>query len=146
MSFADFISNHGKRVKREHYIHLVQVARIDGKVEKTELDLLRKEGRKFGLTDPEIDAIISRRTSSHYTPPYSLHEKFEELYNIAVIVLADEIVTGAERKMIRRYAITAGFDDEMIDLLIDHLFEGIRKGEDEDELFSSFKKKLKSRS
>jgi uncharacterized tellurite resistance protein B-like protein len=146
MSLADYITTHGKRVKKEHYIHLVQVARIDSRIEKSELDLLHKEGRKFGLTDPEIDAILTKRTSSHYTPPYSLHEKFEELYNIAVIVLADEKVTSAEQKMIRRYAIAAGFDDETIDLLIDHLFEGIRKFEDVDELFISFKKKLRARS
>lgn len=32
MSFSDFITDNGKKVSREHYIHLVQVSRIDGKL------------------------------------------------------------------------------------------------------------------
>jgi hypothetical protein len=90
MSFSDFVTPCGKRVNKEHFIHLVQVSRADGKIMPAELELLHKEGRKFGLTDPEIDRIIEEESKRHYDPPYSLHEKFDQLYNIAEMILADE--------------------------------------------------------
>jgi hypothetical protein len=141
MNFTDFITNHGKRIHREHYIHLVQIARIDGKIEKTELELLHKEGKRFGLTDPEIDILIKSEEHHHYTPPYSLKEKFDELYNIAEMILADDVITEGERRMIKKYAISAGFDDTTIDKLIPLLFDGVKKGEDEEKLLKEFKKK-----
>jgi uncharacterized tellurite resistance protein B-like protein len=141
MNFTDFITNHGKRIQREHYIHLVQVARIDGKIDRSELEFLHKEGKKFGLTDPEIDQLIKSEGQHHYTPPYSLKEKFDELYNIAEMIMADDIITEGERRMINRYAIAAGFSDSAIDKLIPLLFDGVKKGEDEEKLLNEFKKR-----
>jgi len=55
MSFTDFITNYGKRVNKQAFVHLVQVSKVDGKLHQEEFDLLHREGKKFGLTDPEID-------------------------------------------------------------------------------------------
>jgi uncharacterized tellurite resistance protein B-like protein len=142
MNFSDFITNHGKRVNREHFIHLIQVSKIDGTINQTEMDTLHKEGMKFGLTDPEIDDLIKSETHHHYHPPYSLHDKFEHLYNIAEMILSDEIITDSERRMIKRFAIEAGFDDKSIDKLIDLLFKGIKNNESEESLLAEFKSTL----
>ena len=71
MSFTDYITNHGKRVNKQAFVHLVQVSKIDGKIHQEEFDLLHKEGKKFGLTDPEIDELISSEGSFPYTAPVS---------------------------------------------------------------------------
>jgi hypothetical protein len=142
MNFSDFIKNNGKRISKEHYIHLVQVSKADGKINPTERDLLHREGRKFGLTDPEIDTFIAHEIKNNYDPPYSLADKFEHLYNIAEMILADEVVTEGERKLLKRFAIEAGFSDNTIPKLIDLLLNGIKKGEDEEKLFQEFKKKI----
>jgi uncharacterized tellurite resistance protein B-like protein len=141
MNFTDFITHHGKRVSRDHFIHLVQIARIDGMISPPEMELLHKEGSKFGLTEPEIDKILNSEDTHNYIPPYSLKDKFEELYNIAEMILADDIITESEIRMIRRCAIAAGFSDETIEKLIKLLFDGIKKGEEEETLFHEFKKK-----
>jgi uncharacterized tellurite resistance protein B-like protein len=142
MNFSDFITDHGKRINKDHYSHLIQVSRIDGKISPDELEMLHKEGRKFGLTDPEIDELILSEHKHHYEPPYSLHEKFEHLYNIAEMILADDVVTDSEKKIIRKFAIEVGFSDKAIDKLLEILFEGIRKNEDEELLLDKFKKHL----
>jgi len=141
MSFSDFITNHGKKVSRNAFIHLVQVARVDGKINKDELELLHKEGKKFGLTDPEIDRIILSEKEHHYHPPYSLEDKFEHLYNIAEMILADEVVTEKEKKMIRRFAIEVGFRYDSIEDLLIMLFEGIERGDDEGKILKAYRKK-----
>jgi uncharacterized tellurite resistance protein B-like protein len=142
MNFSDFITDHGKRVNREHYIHLIQVSKIDGVISPSELDMLHKEGKKFGLTDPEIDKLIESEISHTYHSPYSLHEKFEHLYNVAEMILADDIVTDSEKRMIKRFAIEAGFSDSVIESLMDLLFEGIKNNESEESLLKKFKKQL----
>jgi len=142
MGFADFIDGHGNRIKREHFIHLVQVAEIDGKIDKQEMEVLHKEGRKFGLTDPEVDALIDKEKDFHYIPPYSLQEKFDEIYNIASIILADDEVSESEKKMLRRYAIAAGLNDNTIEVVKDLVIDGIRNGVDEEVLFKEFKKRI----
>jgi uncharacterized tellurite resistance protein B-like protein len=142
MNFSDFIMSTGKRISKEHYIHLVQVSKADGKINPSELDLLHREGRKFGLTDPEIDRLIEHESHHHYNPPYSLADKFEHLYNVAEMILADEVITEGERKLIKRFAIEAGFSDKAIPRLIELLLDGIKKGEDEDKLFHMFKKEI----
>jgi uncharacterized tellurite resistance protein B-like protein len=144
MNFTHFITHHGKRVNREHYLHLVRVAKIDGKIKESELELLHKEGRRFGLTDPEIDHLIESEPAHSYNPPYSLKDKFEELYNITTMILADDVVTESEKRMIRRYAIVAGFEDDIIEGLLNLLLVGVQKGEDEEKLLKEFKKKYLS--
>jgi hypothetical protein len=141
MNFSDFITDNGKKVNKDHYLHLIQISRADGKISPDELDLLHKEGKKFGLTDPEIDQLIQSEALHHYLPPYSLDEKFEHLYNVAQMILADSVVSDSERKMIRRFAIEAGFEDNAIDKLLRILLEDINK-ESEEVLLSRFKSQL----
>jgi hypothetical protein len=141
MNFTDFITHHGKRIQKEHFVHLVQIARIDGNIANTEIELLHKEGRKFGLTDPEIDKILKSDNTHNYHPPYSLAEKFEELYNIAVMILADEVVTESEKRMLRKCAIASGFSDDTIEKLMELLFEGINNGIEEEVLLKEFRTK-----
>jgi uncharacterized tellurite resistance protein B-like protein len=142
MDFSDFITHHGKRVNKEAFIHLVQISKTDGRINKDELELLHKEGKKFGLTDPEIDQLIHTERDHHYHLPYSLQEKFDHLYNIAEMILADDKVKEEEKKMIKRFAIEAGFEYSKIDALIDLVLEGIEKNTEEEELFAKFKRKL----
>mgnify|MGYP001590485563 CR=1 FL=1 len=140
MNFSDFITNHGKRVKKDAFVHLVQISRVDGKMHNEEIELLHKEGKKFGLTEPEIDKLIHSEKEHHYIPPYSLVDKFDHLYNIAEMILADDVVSEKEKKMIRRFAIEAGFSDSKIDDIEKILFDGVKNNTDEEVLFKQFKK------
>jgi hypothetical protein len=142
MNFSDLITSHGKRVTKEAFINLVQVSKVDGKIDKDELELLHKEGRKFGLTDPEIEKLIHAEKGHHYHAPYSLEEKFEHFYNIAEMILADDVVKEKERKILKRFGIEAGFEYSKIDTLIDLVLDGIEKNTEEEELFAKFKRKL----
>jgi uncharacterized tellurite resistance protein B-like protein len=142
MSFSDFITDQGKKINKAYYITLIQVCRIDGKINPAEMEMLRREGRKFGLTDPEIDKLIESESSSEYHTPYSLDEKFEQLYNVAVMILADKIVTDEEKKALRRIATEAGFNDAAIESLRIILLEGITNNESEEVLLGKFKKEL----
>jgi hypothetical protein len=141
MNFSDFITHSGKRINKQYFLNLIQVSRIDGKFSQQEMEMLHREGKKFGLTDPEIDQLIKSESTHTYDPPYSLRDKFEQLYNVAVMILADEEVTESEKRMLKRFAIEAGFNDDVIEKLYSLLLDGIRKGDDEEKLFDEFRDK-----
>ena len=142
MNFTDFVTHHGKRINKEYFINLIQVSKTDGKIAPIELELLYKEGKKFGLTEPEIEKLIESESDHVYHAPYSLNDKFEHMYNVAVLILADEVVTDNEKKLLKRFAIEAGFQDKAIDDLIELLFEGIKNNESEESLLSRFRERL----
>ncbi|HOO98108.1 MAG TPA: hypothetical protein PLV06_05355 [Bacteroidales bacterium] len=142
MTFSDFISDHGKRVTKDAFIHLVQVSRVDGKINNREMKRLHREGKKFGLTDPEIDALIESEKDHHYHAPYSLADKFDHFFNLAQIVLSDCEVHESERRMLRRFAIEVGFEDTKTDALIDLVLDGIKTKTPEEDLFKKFRKTL----
>jgi len=106
------------------------------------MGILHKEGKRFGLTDPEIDLLIEQESHHHYHAPYSLHDKFEHLYNIAEMILADDKITEGEKKIIRKFAIEAGFSDKAIDKLLVILFEGIKNNVSEEILLDKFKSNM----
>ena len=56
MNFSDFITNHGKRVNKEHYIHFIQVSKSDGKKHHTALMIILKRfAIEAGFSDKAID-------------------------------------------------------------------------------------------
>jgi uncharacterized tellurite resistance protein B-like protein len=142
MNFTDFVTHHGKRVNKDYFISLIQVSKTDGKIASAELEMLHKEGKKFGLTDPEIENLIQAEGTHSYHAPYSLHDKFEHLYNVAVMILADDVVTESEKRLLKKFAIEAGFEDKAIDSLVDLLLDGIKKDKSEESLLAEFKKEL----
>jgi uncharacterized tellurite resistance protein B-like protein len=142
MAFTDFINNHGVKIPKVHYLHLIQVARADGKIDPQEMAILHKEGRRFGLTDEEIDKLIENEKDHQYHPPYSLDDKFEDLFYIAEMILADDHISDSESKLLRRFAIEVGFDDRTIEILNEVLIGGIRNNESEETILKKFKSRL----
>ena len=55
------------------------------------------------------------------------------------MILADDVVTEKEKKILKRFAIEAGFEDKAVNHLIDLLLKGITDNESEDALLEKFK-------
>jgi uncharacterized tellurite resistance protein B-like protein len=140
MSFTDFITDSGKRVNKESFIHLIQVALADGGIDSKELALLHRFGKRFSLTDQEVDLLIKAESDHIYSPPYELEKRFEHLYNAVEIILVDNQVSEKEKNLFRKLAVAASFSDETIPRLFDLLVEGIREDKDEHDLFEVFRK------
>jgi len=140
MSFTDFITDNGRIINKDNFLHLIQVAQADGHVGSSELKLLHRYGRRFSLTDPEIDRLIASEQSHHYKPPYELEKRFAQLYDAVQIMNADASITDQEMKLFRKIAIAGSFTEEVIPRLFDFILEGIKEGIDEEDLFEKFRK------
>lgn len=140
MAYSDFITNRGKRICIDYYIHLVQASRIDGKISKEELEMLHRKGKYFGLPDPEIDRIINMEKDHHYIPRYSLNGKFDDLYGITQIIFADGHISESEKRLLKKMCIESGFEDSKLDGIIEILVNGVKEDIDEEVLFDKFRK------
>jgi len=140
MSFTDFITDNGRKINRQNFIHLIQVAQADGKIDSRELAMLHRFGSRFSLTDTEIDKLVASEQSHIYSPPYDLEERFIHLYDAVSIMNTDSNITDSEKRLFGKLAVAASFTDDVIPRLFDFILDGIRKGTDEHDLFEKFRK------
>jgi len=141
MKFLDHFDHPERKQGKEHFIHLVQVAKADGKVDEREMAMLNRIGSKFGLTEPEIKELLLADKASDYIPPYELAKRFEQVYDIVRIVCADKKIEDSELELVKSLALKSGFLEADIPLLTSILIEGIKKDADEEDLFTQYKKK-----
>jgi hypothetical protein len=55
MNYLDHFDHEDKKQDKQHFMHLIQVALADGKIDQKESEMLHRFGRKRGFTNPEID-------------------------------------------------------------------------------------------
>jgi uncharacterized tellurite resistance protein B-like protein len=143
MNILEHFDHQSKKQDKEHFLNLIQVALADGKIDHTETEMLHRFGRKMGFTDPEVDHLIISTAKLGYNPPYELFKRFEQIYDIIKMVLADGVIDKNEMRLANIFAAKSGFKDSEIPNLLVLLLRGIREGKDEEELFEDYKKGLK---
>ena len=141
MSLLEHFDHPEKKQDKEHFTHLIQIALADGKIENSELEMLYSSGKKLGLTKEEIDILLEDSKKSAYIPPYELAKRFEQLYDIIKLVYADGQVNNNEMRLTTGLAIKLGFTEEEIPFLLALLINGVKNGEDEEDLLAMYKKK-----
>lgn len=141
MKFLDHFDHTEKKQNKEHFLHLIQIASADGIIGDSELKMLNRIGTNLGLTDAEIKDLFDSSKNSAYIPPYEFSKRFGELYRIVQMILADNEVAKEEIHLANIFGMKSGFSDEEMKILLPLLIDGIRGGEDEEDLFSLFKKK-----
>ncbi len=145
MKFLDHFDHAERKQGKEHFIHLVQIANADGKIDDAEQQMLNRLGSKLGLTALEIEELMTSNKQSSYIPPYELVKRFEQLYEIVKMVSADGEFSDDELKLANGLALKSGFEEAELPLLMPLLIDGIKKGVDEEDLFAVYKKKRMSR-
>lgn len=143
MNILDYFDHPIKKQNIEYFVHLVRIAKADEIVSNTELELLHRIGRKLGFTDPEIDKLIATTDKSDYIPPYELSKRFEQVYEIVKMTLADGVIENNEMRLANGFAIKSGFKESEIPNLLVLLIRGIKEDKDEEDLFELYKKERK---
>jgi hypothetical protein len=134
-----------KKHNREYFVHLVNIALADDVITGTEMELLHKLGKKVGMSDPEIDNIIRKTAMSDFIAPYELSKRFDQVYDVVKMILADDVIDENEMRLARGFALKSDFKASEIPPLLDLLINGIKQGKDEEDLFKEYLKEWKSR-
>lgn len=142
MSILEHFDHPEKKQNKEYFLHLIQVAMADGTIGDMEFRMLNRLGKNMGFTDPEIEALLKSTQHSSYQPPYELSKRFEQLYGIVKIILADDKIDNMEMRLAGGLALKSGFAEGEIPALLSLLVNGIKEGKDEEDLFKQYKKRI----
>jgi uncharacterized tellurite resistance protein B-like protein len=140
MSILNVFDHPGKKQNKEYFVQLVRSAKADDIIHNSELELLHRIGTKLGFTEPEIVNLIAETDKYDYIPPYELAKRFEQVYEVVGMVMADGKVDDNEKRLVTGFAVKSGFSDEEIPALISMLISGKKEGKDEEDLFDEYKK------
>ena len=144
MNILEHLDHHDKKQNKDHFMDLIQVALSDGVIDQKELEMLHRFGRKMGFTDLETDDLIEATTKAVYNPPYEFFKRFEQVYNIVKMILADDVIDKNEMRLANSFATKLGFSEIEIPKLLFLLINGIKEGKDDEDLFEAYKKLIKA--
>lgn len=144
MDLIDFSNHSIKKDNIEYFVQLVRIAMADDILSNNENELLHRIGKKIGFTDPEIDNLIDTTGKANFIPPYELSKRFEQVYHIVKMTLADGVIDKTEMRLASSFAANSGFKESEIPNLLVLLISGIKQGIDEEDLFETYKMAKKS--
>lgn len=101
-----------------HFAAIVNMALVDGEINEPEQKMLIRFSRKLNIDEEEYKEIL--KNISNYPLPIvtSIKERFEFIYELFCMIYADHEIDDSEMYLIHKYATVIGFDERMIEKLI----------------------------
>jgi len=100
-----------------HLNILVQLAKVDGETDDTELDLIREIGKSNKLSDEDIEKVIETTDADDHLSSLQdidIDEKLELMYNLVLMMKADGIIHKEEMKFCLRVTKKMGFAEDAL--------------------------------
>ena len=131
MHISNLYTTGFKQRNRDHFAAIVRIALADGVITDEEQAFINRTAINLEIEEEEVDQY-------QINPPSSKRVRLERLYDLARIVLVDNIADDAEKKLMHRLVIGLGFDADQANSIVEKSFIEIQKGCDEDDFISAF--------
>ena len=118
-----------------HFLNLYHMALSDSEVDTTELEMLYKIGEEKGVSRIEIDEVVIRPDTIKFSPPESVLEKIESLYDFARIAWADGKIDENEERVLTMFCTKFGFEKENVPTIVKFLLDEAQKGTSKQDIF-----------
>lgn len=138
MSYSDLYTPGFKSRNRDHFAAIVRVALADGVISEEEKAFIDRLAIHLEIEDEEKASILENSDQHPINPPTTKQGRLERLYDLARMVLADQIADEAEKQLIKRMVVGLGFPTDQIESLIDKAFTLIKDGSDQDDFVAAF--------
>lgn len=104
--------------KKNHIKNLLALAKADGHMHEREIQLLFKIGHGYGLKDWQIQNLIDNTESFELTIPDNYNDRMNLLYDLILMVFADEVVEKREIAFCEDIAKRFGMKKELVKWLV----------------------------
>lgn len=121
---------------KSHFLRLYQIAFSDDNFDVLEMQMLYKFAQERGLTKEQLNDILLN-PSHNSSIPESLEMRVEYLYDLAIMIWADEKVTDDEYNTLKKYCKKFEFLDENISELTEYLLDCAKKNVSKYEIIKS---------
>lgn len=123
--------------QKGHFHNLVMLARVDGKIDTTEKNLLARIAQRLSLTDAEVKSICDDEDSYPIYPPVSKEERLERFIQLIEMIVVDGKVNSDEEHLITKYGVELGIDTHEIDSVYKKVIPKVIEGVDRETIVSS---------
>jgi uncharacterized membrane protein YebE (DUF533 family) len=128
--------------KKGHIRNLLALANVDGHMHEKEVELLFKIGKRYGLKSRQVQELIDSSEKFKLVVPDNHNDKMNLLYDLILMVYADDVVDKDEIKFCEDAVEQFGMRKSLVKWLIDEFDRGTPPPPDEwDEIKREAKEK-----
>jgi hypothetical protein len=117
--------------KKNHLRNLVALAKADEHFDEKEVKMLYKIGRRYGLKDWQIKNVIDSDQPPELNIPDNFNDRMNLLYDLMLMVYADEKIETREVDFCKEVAIRFGMKPDIVPWLLDVFSRGTPPPADE---------------
>jgi uncharacterized membrane protein YebE (DUF533 family) len=110
--------------KKNHIKNLLALAKSDGHVHEKEEALLYRIGKRYGLKDRQISELIKSEEQYTVNVPDNHHDKMNLLYDLVLMVYADDVVDEHEIEFCEEAVEKFGMKKELVRWLLAEFHKG----------------------
>ena len=117
--------------KKNHIKNLLALAKADGNMHPKEEALLYKIGKRYGLKDRQVKTLIDADEKFDMNVPDNHNDKMNLLYDLILMVYADEVVDKHEIEFCEEAVKQFGMKKQLVSWLLAEFERGTPPPPDE---------------
>jgi uncharacterized membrane protein YebE (DUF533 family) len=117
--------------KKNHIKNLLALAKADGHMHPKEEALLYKIAKRYGLKDRQVKELVDAEEKYEVNVPDNHHDKMNLLYDLVLMVYADDVVDQHEIKFCEQAVKNFGMKKELVNWLLEEFEKGTPPPPDE---------------
>jgi len=125
--FGFFESEETKRLK-SHIANLGALAKVDGHLDPSEMNFIIAIGQRHGMKAKEVRSLLEDVSSKAPQLPSTDAERFDQIYDLVEMILADGIVDESEMNFCIGMAVKLGFKKSIVGVLVRKITMGVKDG------------------
>jgi len=123
---------------KSHFLRLYQIALADENFSHLEMQLLYKFAEERGISELELDDILTGYAGEVIVPEL-LEEKMAYLYDFALMIWADKLITEDERVAMKKYIRKFEFIDDVVEELCAYLLKSAQQNKKRQDILNELK-------
>ena len=123
--FGFFENEQAKKIKG-HLCNLAALAKADGHVDDREMSFIITVGKKNGVSASEVRKLVNGNAADVSDLPSTDSERFDQIFDLVDMMLADGIVDQTELKFCVTMAEKLGFRQAVVEVLVGKISQGVK--------------------
>jgi hypothetical protein len=119
--FGFFENEQAKKIKG-HLLNLAALAKA------REMNFILAVGKKNGLSQSEVQALVSGSKGTSNDLPTNDSERFDQIFDLVDMMLADGVVDETEMEFCIMMAEKLGFRKAIVGVLVRKISQGVKDG------------------
>lgn len=125
--FGFFESEETKKIKT-HLTNLAALAKVDGHMDASEMDFIIAIGKRHGIKAVDVRNLLSNSKKVVPNLPTNDSERFDQIFDLVDMMLADGIVDENEMDFCIQMAARLGFKKSVVGVLVRKISVGVKDG------------------